>query len=312
MNCLRCGREIEEGTSFCRECLKEVGKPLEESPYLSTRVTLPVRSSRRQSAPQSVPPKKAQKSERKKSRKGLIAAVVILGVFCLLLAGTCCWLLRDRFLTDDATANQIRMLEEENLHLSNDLEGAQKELADRTGEAEALRAENEELRNQISGLEESLNGDRKEHSEMDLSMRDLEGENLKLEGEKGDLTEQKKKLESQNKELEKKKKELEGQKKELTEQIDQRDGRISELEASVEALREENKQLSEDLAGLRTENKEMDSTLRFIDDHIAFINSGSRYYHRLSCSSFKRGQSWFALNIAAAREQGYLPCPNCG
>lgn len=61
MNCLRCGRETGENQSFCPQCVKTVSQPLEESPYLSTRVFLPVRKP----APIRPAPGKGKKPERK-------------------------------------------------------------------------------------------------------------------------------------------------------------------------------------------------------------------------------------------------------
>ena len=47
MYCLRCGRQIAEGASFCDACAETVAKPLEESPFLSTRIILPARRTAR-------------------------------------------------------------------------------------------------------------------------------------------------------------------------------------------------------------------------------------------------------------------------
>ena len=161
MKCLRCGREIEEGASFCEDCLKEVEKPLEESPYLSTRIVLPVRKPRPrpQPAPTPAAPKKEGK-QKKKGRKGLIASVCILSVFCLLLTGSCFWLLREEIFGFDPADNEKRLLEEENSRLNSDLAAVRKNLTEKTSAADALREENKDLKGQVSHLEEALNGGR--------------------------------------------------------------------------------------------------------------------------------------------------------
>lgn len=304
MNCLRCGREIEEGASFCRECLKEVGKPLEESPYLSSRITLPPRNCHPQASAPVAPPKKSPKSERKKSRKGLIAAVSVLSVCCLLLTGFSLWLLREKLFGFDPAANQERVLEEENIHLSNELSKARTGLARESENADALRAENEELRGKVSSLEENLNGDRMEHSEMDFSIRELEDQNRKLEGQKKSLESQKKSLEGQNRTLKSEKQELEGQ-------VEEFQTEVADLEELQKKTSERNTQLTKDLRELRSKNSSLAAAIRFVDRHIAFINKGSRYYHTLSCMDFDRSSGWFAYNIYAAEQKGYQPCPKC-
>ena len=43
MNCLRCGRRIDEGKTFCPDCEKLVSQPLPDSPFLDRRIVLPER-----------------------------------------------------------------------------------------------------------------------------------------------------------------------------------------------------------------------------------------------------------------------------
>lgn len=84
MNCLRCGRQIPDGASFCEECAKTVSQPLEESPYLSNRVILPVRKA---GSARSAAPKAAKKAERKQEQapKRSRGAVAFLSVVVFLL-----------------------------------------------------------------------------------------------------------------------------------------------------------------------------------------------------------------------------------
>lgn len=51
MNCLRCGRQIPDTAMFCERCEEAVSQPLEESPYLNTRIVLPVRKPRARPTP---------------------------------------------------------------------------------------------------------------------------------------------------------------------------------------------------------------------------------------------------------------------
>ena len=276
MKCLRCGREIEEGASFCKDCLKEVEKPLEESPYLSTQIVLPSRKPRPRPQPVSPVSVKDSKPKKKKGRKGLIASVCILSVFCLLLTGSCLWLLREEIFGFDPADNEKRLLEEENSRLSNDLSAAQKDLSEKTTTADDLREENQELKVKVSHLEETLNGDRMEQSEMDLSLR-----------------------------------ELQEQQKTLMAQVNESRERIKAMEKQQKDTEAEKEQLTADLVSLRSKNDSLQSTVNFIDRHIAFINSGSKVYHRLSCPNFSLSRGWFAMNISEAKQEGYVPCPDC-
>lgn len=92
MNCLRCGRQIPDGASFCEECAKTVSQPLEESPYLSNRVILPVRKA---GPARSAQPKAAKKAERKAEQKpkrsrGAVAFLsVVVFLLIALFLGAC-------------------------------------------------------------------------------------------------------------------------------------------------------------------------------------------------------------------------------
>ena len=44
MNCIRCGRRIAEGKTFCDECTGVVREPLPDSPFTSLHIALPKRT----------------------------------------------------------------------------------------------------------------------------------------------------------------------------------------------------------------------------------------------------------------------------
>ncbi len=93
MKCLRCRNDAAADSSFCERCLKRVSVPLAESPYLNTQINL---KAKRESAPaQTTAATTAAKSEKaKRSCKGLIAAVIILSLLCLVFAAGCAWFSR--------------------------------------------------------------------------------------------------------------------------------------------------------------------------------------------------------------------------
>lgn len=122
MNCLRCGRQIPDGASFCEECAKTVSHPLEESPYLSNRVILPVRKA---GSARSAAPKAAKKTERKpeqtpKHSWGAAAflSVVVFLLMALVLGVSLLYLNGNR--DTAALEQQVSELEEKNARLERE------------------------------------------------------------------------------------------------------------------------------------------------------------------------------------------------
>lgn len=95
MKCLRCSIEMNGDASFCENCLKTVGIPLNPSPYLNMQINLNAHRAQRQHLP--TPETKKAKTDTG-SRRGLIVAVVILSILCLALACGCVWLAREELL----------------------------------------------------------------------------------------------------------------------------------------------------------------------------------------------------------------------
>ena len=122
MNCLRCGRQIPDGTSFCEECAKTVSQPLQESPYLSSRVILPVRKA---GPSRSAVPKAAKKTERKqeqaarRSRKAVaFLSIVVFLLMALVLGVSLLYLNGNR--DTAALEQQVSALEEKNARLERE------------------------------------------------------------------------------------------------------------------------------------------------------------------------------------------------
>ena len=75
MKCLRCGRELKSKGSFCSECNVTTAVPLEDSPYLPKRISIPVRK----------PAQKAKKPEAKKTRQSASRPRLLLCILAFLL-----------------------------------------------------------------------------------------------------------------------------------------------------------------------------------------------------------------------------------
>lgn len=89
MNCLRCGKRIAEGRSFCDDCLKVAAQPLEESPYLSSRIVLG-QPRLAKSEPEPAPRTRQEESARQIRR--LKRSCAMLSAACVLFALLCCLL----------------------------------------------------------------------------------------------------------------------------------------------------------------------------------------------------------------------------
>ena len=84
MNCIRCGRRIAEGKTFCDECAGVVREPLPNSPYTSLHIALPKRTDQ----PRPVR-KPVEQPEKKKPRSRryhrMVRAIVSLALVCACL-----------------------------------------------------------------------------------------------------------------------------------------------------------------------------------------------------------------------------------
>ena len=81
MNCIRCGRRIAEGKTFCDECAGVVREPLPDSPYTSLHIALPKRTDQPRPArkPVEQPEKKKPRSRR---YHRMVRAIVSLALVC--------------------------------------------------------------------------------------------------------------------------------------------------------------------------------------------------------------------------------------
>ncbi len=194
MNCIRCGRRIPEGQVFCEDCAGVVDEPLRDSPYMSKHITLPERRPETPgAAPQ--PAKKAQQQKKapsvfRRRLHRLTAATVLLSIVCVLLLGACGYGLHFYFGRFRQERNRLRVQEEELNRRAVEVGQMQVELVDtRDALADARDKLSERDRN-ITKLEQELNIYRMQNSETELSIRELQEENLRLVQENADSAKQ--------------------------------------------------------------------------------------------------------------------------
>ena len=161
MNCIRCGRRIAEGKTFCDECAGVVREPLPDSPYTSLHIALPKRTD------QPRPPRKpVEQPEKKKPRSRryhrMVRAIVSLALVCAVLAGCCAF-------------------------------GVYYYLTHYQRDRNRLRVQAEELASQardIDRLEQQVNTYQMQGAQNEQSLRELQEENLRLVDENAGYADQ--------------------------------------------------------------------------------------------------------------------------
>lgn len=201
MYCLRCGREIAAGMSFCDECAKTVREPLEESPYLNTRIILPAQAAVK--APSKPAKKLPEKKQEHKGSRRLTIAVVLLSILCALLAAGCGYGVKLYF----AKAHEHTLLlsqQDENERLMAQITQKDDELEKQKEKVTQLSAQLSEKEREVTKLEQEINAYRMQGSEIDQSLRELQEDNLALTEENEAYAAQVETLEKQIKTLQEK------------------------------------------------------------------------------------------------------------
>lgn len=182
MNCIRCGRKIPEGKMFCEECAETVDVPLKESAFISKHISIPkARVDQPGAAP--LPAKTVQKKApspfRKKLRR-LVAAVTLLSILSAALLVACGYGVYFYFGSFQKERNRLRVQEEELNRRSAEIGQMQVELVDTRAALNDTKQALSERDRDVERLEQQLNVYRMESSETELSIRDLQEENIKL------------------------------------------------------------------------------------------------------------------------------------
>lgn len=94
MNCLRCGRRIDEGKTFCPDCEKLVSRPLPDSPFLDRRIVLPERKATPRQTEKRQREKNERRAERAEQRRRRGRRVLLAGLLLLLAVSVAGGLLR--------------------------------------------------------------------------------------------------------------------------------------------------------------------------------------------------------------------------
>ena len=268
MKCIRCGRTLAEGKTFCDECLKAVGQPLEESQYLSTRVTLPVRDKRPVRRPEKRTERRKEVREENKAPrpKKLIRATVLLTLLCLLLAAACVYGLT-QYQSWQRDRNRLRVQQEEYERLSAELEKTRQALREAEEEQASLREERNDAKRDVERLEENLNSYRVQSAEVDLAVRELQDANVKL-----------------------------------TQELQTAEKRADTLDQKLTDSTKRTEELREQLSGLQEKSDFVDAHIAFVE------NDRTNYYHRYACTYFKKKSYWaFGLATARARGYSPCP-----
>ncbi len=275
MNCIKCGREIPDGSFFCPECAqKEAEKQIDEAPK-SSRAPL-----EKPQAPVSPAPKGEAPSHAAKS-SGMGFWIAIAAISALLLLFVILYLSGRSKMNKTVAAYRIR---EANLALQED------ELKD-------LQKENGDLQEKVIVLQEQIDEKEKLIADMKNQLHEHEVAGAQTEY---DITAAQKKIED----LEKSKTELQTQLTDLQKEMD-------ELSKAAKENEEKLKEAEESLKKAEEDREESEEKAKFLDNYVVFVNNdGSEYYHKYDCSQFAKSNFW-AYSRKLAESNGYRPCPDC-
>lgn len=182
MNCIRCGRKILEGKTFCDDCAGVVQEPLVETPYTSKHIILPARTEAVK--PQKKLEKKPEKKPEKPRSKRLVRAVVALSLVCVLLVAACGYGVFYHFSTYQRERNRLRMQEEEMNRQALAAAQVEQELTEvqtRLSEAQSTISEQKQ---EIIRLEQEANTYQLQDSQSQQAVRELQEKYLSLVDEK--------------------------------------------------------------------------------------------------------------------------------
>ena len=189
MNCIRCGRRIAEGKTFCDECAGVVREPLPDSPYTSLHIALPKRTDQPRPArkPVEQPEKKKPRSRR---YHRMVRAIVSLALVCAVLAGCCAFGVYYYLTHYQRDRNRLRVQAEE---LDRQAASAAQTATELAEAQDDLAAAQEELASQardIDRLEQQVNTYQMQGAQNEQSLRELQEENLRLVDENAGYAEQ--------------------------------------------------------------------------------------------------------------------------
>lgn len=189
MNCIRCGRRIAEGKTFCDECAGVVREPLPDSPYTSLHIALPKRTDQPRPArkPVEQPEKKKPRSRR---YHRMVRAIVSLALVCAVLAGCCAFGVYYYLTHYQRDRNRLRVQAEE---LDRQAASAAQTATELAEAQDDLAAAQEELASQardIDRLEQQVNTYQMQGAQNEQSLRELQEENLRLVDENADYATQ--------------------------------------------------------------------------------------------------------------------------
>ena len=189
MNCIRCGRRIAEGKTFCDECAGVVREPLPDSPYTSLHIALPKRTDQPRPArkPVEQPEKKKPRSRR---YHRMVRSIVSLALVCAVLAGCCAFGVYYYLTHYQRDRNRLRVQAEE---LDRQAASAAQTATELSEAQDDLAAAQEELASQardIDRLEQQVNTYQMQGAQNEQSLRELQEENLRLVDENADYATQ--------------------------------------------------------------------------------------------------------------------------
>lgn len=172
MNCIRCGRRIAEGKTFCDECAGVVREPLPDSPYTSLHIALPKRTDQPRPARKPVEQHEKKKPHSRRYHR-MVRAIVSLALVCAVLAGCCAFGVYYYLTHYQRDRNRLRVQAEE---LDRQAASAAQTATELAEAQDDLAAAQEELASQardIDRLEQQVNTYQMQGAQNEQSLREL-------------------------------------------------------------------------------------------------------------------------------------------
>lgn len=278
MNCIKCGKKISDGELFCIECSLLPKVPAPAAPKAASKAKPAAEKSPRDKGHGAPAHSQKPSAQPQRAAKPVEAAPVRkrpVGLAVTMVV----FLLVSLALGAFIFLNWGKLLEQRaNLRV-------------READLTLREADMQELEQQLSTTQSKLDAAMTQNETLTKQVEDL---TKQLNGTQSTVSQTQYDMTSQQQQLEKLAAEN------------------TELSALLDAQEQAAADLTKQLTALSATSAAYATKADFMDTYVVFVNNdGSNYYHKYSCSDFKR-QSFWAYSRKLAENNGFLACPNCG
>lgn len=292
MNCLKCGREIPDGTYLCPDCAQQPDaqstQHFSDRPDVRSAQRIPAQpdaqstqyfSAQPDVRPSAPPPERPEPRETPKRTNILL--IPLIAVSALFLAACILCISMVRSMT--VQRNSFRIKEADFALRESQISGLRQSYDDLKTELDRANATITEQSGELTSLREELH-DRESSASQQQYDAESAQQSIRL------LTEEKNRLADENEALNETLSDLGDQMEEQIKLIKDVQDELDEMSKKYKAAKEKSD---------------------FMDTYIVFVNNnGSNLYHTFDCRYFTKSNFW-AYSRKLAENYGYSPCPDC-